>query len=544
MTTQIKRKAEIQLNPDNVDQIDKFEPSGSFEKADPSVLQTRTYYRIPKNDSPDDNDFFDDDSDIVLDDDFAAPPKSSSPVNDPITKDVSKPVSVSNDNKNQDASGSLKQSTKNADSEVSVSKGEQQKSTPETGVTKPSFGIPKPGSITKNPSTESKPSLTGSGTFASFTDHSEPDSPKTNNVFGFGVQKKDSGQGLSSSGSFSSFKQNDAPTQTSQQFGFSRFGKHTEKKESEATPQSKDTKSEKSPSPFAGSFGVAQKTFAGLKQQSKEEEKKTSPFSSFAKSTTSTTDSNINTKEEVKPKENNTIKFGFSATSNNSSGDGEQKSAGFGGFGGFGLGGDKKSTGFSGFGSGEKKGFGFSGGSEGEKKIGFGFGGFGSSTNSGFGDVKSDGKSFTSDNSNTNTDSENVTTIGEKPEPKLQKPDQPTSTGEEEESTIFENRARLYKFEEQYKPVGRGSLKLNKHQSENKYRFLLRTEGGLKLVFNAALFKGFVVKKLDPRSMSISAINFCDPESQLSTYLIRLENEDICHELFTATEQALKNISA
>jgi len=60
-----------------------------------------------------------------------------------------------------------------------------------------------------------------------------------------------------------------------------------------------------------------------------------------------------------------------------------------------------------------------------------------------------------------------------------------TLTGEENEDCIYKARAKLYRFrDEEWKERGLGALKLLRHKTTHKIRFLLRQEKILKVRAN------------------------------------------------------------
>ncbi|KAF8579940.1 hypothetical protein K439DRAFT_1663031 [Ramaria rubella] len=91
------------------------------------------------------------------------------------------------------------------------------------------------------------------------------------------------------------------------------------------------------------------------------------------------------------------------------------------------------------------------------------------------------------------------------------------TTGEEEERTEHQVRAKLFALEDGlWKERGVGTLKLNVHKKTGRARMVLRTDGVLRLVLNTSLFKGmnFAIAQ-DPRYVKFGLI--VDKKIQLHT---------------------------
>ena len=66
----------------------------------------------------------------------------------------------------------------------------------------------------------------------------------------------------------------------------------------------------------------------------------------------------------------------------------------------------------------------------------------------------------------------------------MQLEEQEVKTGEEEEELFFEVKAKLFRFEGEWKERGVGMAKLLKHKETGKIRMLLRRDKTLKICAN------------------------------------------------------------
>eukprot|EP00026_Physarum_polycephalum_P007437 Phypoly_transcript_07497.p1 GENE.Phypoly_transcript_07497~~Phypoly_transcript_07497.p1 ORF type:complete len:467 (+),score=152.01 Phypoly_transcript_07497:61-1401(+) len=124
----------------------------------------------------------------------------------------------------------------------------------------------------------------------------------------------------------------------------------------------------------------------------------------------------------------------------------------------------------------------------------------------------------------------------------------PTVTGEEDETTIFSIRAKLYAMAEgKWQERGVGQLKLNKAQ-DGKCRLLMRDQGGKHLRLNAALFPEMKVDKTGDKSVQFVAIGTGGsdapaggaPPKPFTTFAARVGRKEEADEIFDAIQKHKK----
>lgn len=102
----------------------------------------------------------------------------------------------------------------------------------------------------------------------------------------------------------------------------------------------------------------------------------------------------------------------------------------------------------------------------------------------------------------------------------------PTTTGEENETTKFSSRAKLFEFDtvlREWKERGIGIVKINEDQITGDARILMRSEGVLRVLINARLFHGMQFAGVPDRSVRLVNLS----EGKPVQYLLRLKsNED------------------
>ncbi|EPX71977.1 nucleoporin Nup61 [Schizosaccharomyces octosporus yFS286] len=109
--------------------------------------------------------------------------------------------------------------------------------------------------------------------------------------------------------------------------------------------------------------------------------------------------------------------------------------------------------------------------------------------------------------------------------------------GEENEDSIFETRAKLYRFNpttKSYADIGLGPLRLNVDRTTNAARLLARVDGNGKLLLNVRLCKDFEYKLAGEKALTVPAAS--DDGKGLVTYLIRVKEKG-------TAEQLLKNLN-
>lgn len=115
-----------------------------------------------------------------------------------------------------------------------------------------------------------------------------------------------------------------------------------------------------------------------------------------------------------------------------------------------------------------------------------------------------------------------------------------TKTGEEEEESMFCEKARLFRFDDgQWKERGTGLMKLLRHKVTKRARVLMRRDQVLKICANHFLTKDM---KLSPMQSSNkawcwNAQDFSDGEIQVEKLAVRFQNPDIASRFQTTFEK-------
>ncbi|XP_053679745.1 E3 SUMO-protein ligase RanBP2 [Anopheles nili] len=132
--------------------------------------------------------------------------------------------------------------------------------------------------------------------------------------------------------------------------------------------------------------------------------------------------------------------------------------------------------------------------------------------------------------------------------PVIQLPDEiEVRTGEEEESKMFGERAKLYRFDtdtKEWKERGVGELKILHHPVRNTYRFLLRREQIHKLVLNQAITVDMSITPLNgsEKAFTWAGMNHAEAPGQLESLATRFKNEAIASEFRTVVENCQENL--
>ncbi|ELU36471.1 ranBP1 domain-containing protein [Rhizoctonia solani AG-1 IA] len=109
---------------------------------------------------------------------------------------------------------------------------------------------------------------------------------------------------------------------------------------------------------------------------------------------------------------------------------------------------------------------------------------------------------------------------------------QSDNTGEEEDFTVFQTRAKLYTQDEQfaYKERGTGLLKVNVRRSDGEgARIVMRAEGVLRLLLNMALYPGLICELgPDPKFVKVAEIT----PNERKFHAIKVGSTKLAQELF------------
>ena len=103
-------------------------------------------------------------------------------------------------------------------------------------------------------------------------------------------------------------------------------------------------------------------------------------------------------------------------------------------------------------------------------------------------------------------------------------------TGEEDEDLIFKSRGKLFRFrDEEWKERGTGDLKLLRHKTNKKIRFILRQDKTLKIVANFIISEKPLCE-LKPHQGSEKMFNFmaydCSEEPVVEKFVLKLGNAE------------------
>ncbi|XP_052863157.1 E3 SUMO-protein ligase RanBP2 [Anopheles cruzii] len=132
--------------------------------------------------------------------------------------------------------------------------------------------------------------------------------------------------------------------------------------------------------------------------------------------------------------------------------------------------------------------------------------------------------------------------------PVIQLPDEiEVRTGEEEETKLFGDRARLYRYDsdtKEWKERGVGELKILHHPVRNTYRLLLRREQIFKLVLNHAISAELAVTPMNNSGKAFvwGALNHADGAAQLEKLAVRFKNETIADEFRRTLESCQEKL--
>ncbi|VVC95424.1 unnamed protein product [Leptidea sinapis] len=116
-------------------------------------------------------------------------------------------------------------------------------------------------------------------------------------------------------------------------------------------------------------------------------------------------------------------------------------------------------------------------------------------------------------------------------------------TGEENETILFEHRAKLLRFDsdaKEWKERGLGNMKLLKDNESNKLRLLMRREQILKICCNHAVTKEMVFKKMPSMDKAVTwcAKDFSENELVPETFCLRFKTVEVCDDFMKVLQMA------
>ncbi|XP_047311233.1 ran-binding protein 1 homolog a-like [Impatiens glandulifera] len=104
------------------------------------------------------------------------------------------------------------------------------------------------------------------------------------------------------------------------------------------------------------------------------------------------------------------------------------------------------------------------------------------------------------------------------------------TTGEEDENVILDLKAKLYRFETQWKERGTGTIKLLKHRETGKVRLVMRQSKTLKICANHYVLPTMSVQEHagNEKSCVWHAADFADGEVKDETFCVRFPSIENC----------------
>lgn len=134
------------------------------------------------------------------------------------------------------------------------------------------------------------------------------------------------------------------------------------------------------------------------------------------------------------------------------------------------------------------------------------------------------------------------------PEKNVKLHKQEVKSGEETETCLFQANMKLYQLhniKEGWKEKGVGTLKLNKDDTTQKSRIVMRSRGILKVILNLPLLKGFSIKKGFPGSLQSEKfirIIALDDKNLPVTYALKCGNPSLIDELYDKIEELIQKV--
>ncbi len=133
-----------------------------------------------------------------------------------------------------------------------------------------------------------------------------------------------------------------------------------------------------------------------------------------------------------------------------------------------------------------------------------------------------------------------------KPLVKLQEVE--VKTGEEDETAVFKQRCKLFRFDsdlKEWKEKGTGEMKILKHKvNEGMYRILMRRDQVLKLCANHRITSDLKFEIYNEKQVRWHAQDYSDGEGRHETLAARFKNEEEAKNFIKEAENALKSIES
>ncbi|RWS12219.1 hypothetical protein B4U79_12289 [Dinothrombium tinctorium] len=120
-------------------------------------------------------------------------------------------------------------------------------------------------------------------------------------------------------------------------------------------------------------------------------------------------------------------------------------------------------------------------------------------------------------------------------------------TGEEDETPVFSQRAKLYRYDpsaKQWKERGVGDFKILKHDTKKRYRLLLRRDQVLKIACNHYLSKSLNFTPMANSETAVCwfAVDYSEENPVSEKFAVKFKNKAILNEFLEAIEVAKQNI--
>lgn len=122
-----------------------------------------------------------------------------------------------------------------------------------------------------------------------------------------------------------------------------------------------------------------------------------------------------------------------------------------------------------------------------------------------------------------------------------------TSTGEEDETAVFNERAKLFRFDgTEWKERGVGQMKILHHPVNGTYRFLLRREQVHKVVLNMLISVDVDLQHLysSDKAWLWAGYNYAEDQPALEKLAIRFKNSELANQFKEAVDQIISKLEA
>ncbi|RZC37236.1 E3 SUMO-protein ligase RanBP2, partial [Asbolus verrucosus] len=121
------------------------------------------------------------------------------------------------------------------------------------------------------------------------------------------------------------------------------------------------------------------------------------------------------------------------------------------------------------------------------------------------------------------------------------------STGEEDEKPLFNERAKLFRYDvvnKEWKERGVGQMKILHHPVNNTYRFLLRREQVHKVVLNQLIIPDLDLQpmKTSDKAWVWAGYNYTDDGSSLEKLAVRFKNCDLAQSFYNTVQDVISNV--